>query len=321
MDCADARNWLLDAEVPAAADIMPSELAQHLAGCGACRELAAEIGRLEQAWRAMPLPAEMEPAREAFLRRLPPAPRSVRLPRRWMAAAVVLLAVGIGGGVLVSLPKASASSDVVERLVDWNLDLSRAGTADERGRIYAGSAAGFAEAVRDARLPRDERELADSLLRTAPVLAANPDPLTEADRFDAVADTLARRMTSATHRGDVRRAKRYAKLYARVADSGLAAKLEVLKGSTALDFERRRGLERLVLRDTDRMTALLELLERAPDSTRKEIRQALGVIRKAPRKKSSAAPSTPPNGNDRRGRKKAKGKAKTGSGPTSPIVE
>lgn len=314
MDCHDAQARLLEAEGLSPEEIAPPELARHLASCEGCREFAAELLRLEAAWRAIPLPDGVDRAREVFLQRLTsgdlparpveaaPPRRRVAVPRRWLVAASVLLMLGIGGGVLVSLPQAAASSDVVERLVDWNLDLARSGSADERSRIYVDQAARLEEAVKDASLPVDERELADSLLKNAPWLAANRDPLAEADRFNEVADSLVRRMTSATRGGDVRRAKRYAKLYQRIAASGIAAKLDTIEHSGALDFERQRRLERLVLRDTDRMRELLALLERAPDSTRREIKRALGIVRKPPKRPATSA-APPQDEPVRRGRK------------------
>jgi hypothetical protein len=185
--------------------------------------------------------------------------------------------------VLVNLPRASASSDVVERLVDWNLDLTRARSAAERSRIYAGQADNLNVEVRQAALPDDERELAVSLLENAPWLAAHDDPLAEAARFNDVADKIVRRMTSATRRGDVRRAQRYARLYRQVEAMGIEDKLKRLEASGALDFDRQRRLEHLVVQDADRMQALLDLLDREPDSTRKEIKRALGLTRKTPR--------------------------------------
>src|SRR5437588_468549 len=90
-----------------------------------------------------------------------------------------------------------------------------------------------------ARLEQAWRAIPGSLLENAPWLARNEDPLDEADRFDDVADKLATRMSSATRGGDRRRAGYYARLFRKVQDQGIAAKLEALEASGSLDFDRR----------------------------------------------------------------------------------
>jgi len=149
MDCRDARERLLESDDPSDGGTLAPELADHVATCDACRQLAGELTRLEQAWRAIPVPDDSERARAAFLERLSsPAAlvvprartrRPTHAPARWLVAASVLIALGIGGSLLVSMPRAHASSDVVERLVHWNLDLSQAPSPAERSRIYAGT--------------------------------------------------------------------------------------------------------------------------------------------------------------------------------------
>ena len=221
---------------------------------------------------------------------------------RWLVAASVLLAVGVGGSLLISTPrKAAASTDLVERLVDWNLDLTQAPSAADRSRIYSGQASALRAAVQKATLPEDDRELAESLLATAPWLTEHDDPLAEADRFNDMADKLMKRMSRATRGGDNRRAARYARLYRQVADRGIEAKVDTLRKSGSLNFEQQRRVERIILHDADRMNAVLALLEQAPDSTRKEIKQSLGITRKHPRKDASTQvtqPGTPSDARD-----------------------
>jgi len=308
MDCRDARDLLLEADDPSEGGNLAPELAAHVAGCAACRQLAEDVLRLELAWRSLPVPDVSGRAKAAFLDRLrvplvevvpqTKVRRQTVAPVRWLVAASVLVALGIGGSLIVWMPRAQASSDVVERLVHWNLDLSEARSPAERSRIYDGNASSFNEAVRRARLPEDERELAESLLQNAPWLTRNKDPLDEADRFNEVADKLATRMRTATRGGDSRRAGYYARLYRKVQAQGIEAKLETLEKSGTLDFDRRRKLERIVLRDDDRMNDLLALLERTPDPTRKEIKQALGLARKSARNK--VRQSTKSQSDDRR---------------------
>jgi hypothetical protein len=310
MDCQDAQDRLYDAEDLSAAGLSPGELASHLVDCAACRQLLSDLSHLELAWRAIPLPAGSERAREAFLERLSGSTSGAepnRLPRgrhlrrvspRWLIAASVLVAVGVGGALLVSNRRASASSDVVERLVDWNLSLARTPLPADRDRLYAGQAESLQVKVRQTDLPAEERGLAESLLENAPWLAHNDDPLAVAGLFHDVADKLLSRMGNAIRRGDEARAGRYARLYRRVEESGIGSKMEVLETTEALDFSRQRHLERLILRDADRMRTLVALLERAPDTSRKEIKRALGVVKNRP-KKDRPSKAVAPRGGDR----------------------
>jgi hypothetical protein len=301
MNCRDARDRLLESEGPDC----DATLSAHLAGCAACRQLAADVAHLEDAWRSQPLPPGAERAKQAFLDRLPtlaasasrtPArPRTHRLPTsRWLIAATVLIGVGVGGALFVAMPKkASASSDVVAQLVDWNLSLARTASPAERDRIFASRAPGLGREIATAALSPEERALAVSLFETAPRLARDADPLAEADRLNELADSLLSRMSSAADRGDARRSEKYAKLYRRVAALGIEPKLSQLLEADALDFEGQRRLERLILRDADRVHTLLSLLEKAPDASQKEIRQALKIARKRRKKKGPDAAPRP----------------------------
>ncbi len=296
MDCQDAQDRLLEAEDLSSEGLSSGELAAHLANCAACRQLVLDLVHLEECWRAIPVPAGSERAREAFLERLsrptggvePARLRRTRWQRRlspqWLIAASVLVAMGVGGALLVSNRRASASSDVVERLVDWNLNLARTPLPADRDRLYAGQAESLQDKVRRTELPDEERGLAESLLENAPWLARNDDPLAVAGLFHDVADQLLSRMGTAIRHGDEVRAGQYARLYRRVEELGIGSKMDLLETTGALDFNRRRRLERLVLRDADRMRTLVALLERAPDTSRKEIKRALRVVNNRPKK-------------------------------------
>ena len=287
MDCRTARDFLLTDGLPRTSRSMPLDLANHLAQCPDCQRLAAQVAGLDEAWRAIPPPAGMDRARDAFLAGLqesPPPPRVARrgrMPSQWAIAATTLLAVGLATSFVVGNRRARASSDVVERLVDWNLSLAQAPSAAERGRIYASRAPGFAQEVESVALPVEDRDLARSLLDDAPALVGEPDPLAEADRFDKLATRLVARINRAISEGDSKRVDQSATLYERVAELGISSKLAVIEASGSLDFHRRKRLERLILQDDDRIKSLVELLERVPDSSRKQIRRALGIKRKS----------------------------------------
>ena len=194
-----------------------------------------------------------------------------------------MLAVGVGVGLLMPLRKA-ASADVIERLVDWNLNMACTPSAADRDRLYADQAADLKAEVLKARLPSGDRGFAESLLETAPWLARNQDPLAEADRFNDVADQLVTRMNLATRGGDHDRVERYARLYRRVRELGIESKLDLLEATGALNFDgqRRPRAAHSPRRQADARTGGPSGAR--PDSSRREIKLAVKAVRPHPKK-------------------------------------
>src|SRR5947209_20502932 len=163
MTCDPARDWLLHAD---RVDAPPADVVEHLRACADCRALAARLDRLESCYRAMPLPASAESARVAFLGRATIRPAVISAPagRRWLAvprwllAAVLLAAVGLGVWALVTPGEARASGGLVEQLLDWNLELADAGADPAHA---ASRAAAFQADLQNAALPTDARALAE----------------------------------------------------------------------------------------------------------------------------------------------------------------
>src|SRR5262249_30086992 len=144
---------------------------------------------------------------------------------RWVAAALILLALGGTAWFVFPTPQAQGAPDLVERLIDWNLELTQARTPEERGRIYEQHAAYLRDALRNATLPEEDGRLAEHLLATGSWLAEPADPIDEAERFHDMADTLLEKMNSATERQDFDRVGKIAKLYSKVAERGVVANL------------------------------------------------------------------------------------------------
>jgi hypothetical protein len=283
MDCPNARDWLLQAERP---DDAPAELAGHLDACPRCRRLAANLDGLEQRYRDELRPVTGEAGRAAFLARLQNPPRR-RLLRRWALAASLLLAVGAAVWMFLPAPRARASSDVVERLVTWNLEITQAQAPDSKSRIYKERAAELEAALEEADLPEEDREFAVALLDSGSWLAGNDDPAAEADRFNDMADQLLAQIDTATTKKDAKRLRRLAELYRRITEQGVEVNLERARQSNDRASKRKqRKLEKAIRRDARRAQRLEKLLEQAPEPTRKEIRRALGkpVRARKPRK-------------------------------------
>lgn len=287
MTCDQIRDRLLHSDDPRPEAGAAPELAAHLAGCEACRAFAAQLKQLEAVWRALPAPAEAEVARLAFLEKLP-RPATPAKPQaakgwatRWAVAALLLLGVGALVWTLTPTPEARASSVLIEELVDWNLNLAQTTNAGERGRIYAAQEAQLTRAVAKSQLSPDDRELAGLLLENGSWLAANDDPVDMAERFSVVADKLVERLEVAAQGKDAGAVDRYARLQGQVTKRGVGTHLARAEESGSLNFDRERRLEKVILRDSRRMNALVELLEHNPDLSRKEIRQALDIPSKS----------------------------------------
>jgi hypothetical protein len=286
MDCQHARDWLLGAEDPTDAADAPPALVRHLGGCGGCRRLADRLAELEGRYRAemQPVPAPVLRAFRARGQGRAACPRRA-LPR-WLMAAAVLLAAGATLWFLPAAQQAHAS-DVVGRLIDWNLALSQSRTPDERNRIYAERADELKTALEAADLPPADRELGDALIESGSRMAARADPTAEADHFNQVAERLLAQLDRATTKKDARRIRLLSDFYARVAERGVLANVERAEASGALNFRKQKRLEKVLLRDAAQAEKLARLLERAPNASRKEIRRALDLRKNARQKKAA----------------------------------
>jgi anti-sigma factor RsiW len=106
----DRLDGELDPDVARALD-------EHLAGCAACRDLAADLERLRVAARA--LPREVEPPRDLWVgisERITPR-RSSGWSRGWLAAAAVLIAIGSSALTAVWLDRTPPAE--VASAADW----------------------------------------------------------------------------------------------------------------------------------------------------------------------------------------------------------
>jgi hypothetical protein len=288
MNCATARDWLLSADTAAASP----DLAAHLQGCPACAALARDIVALEARWRARPLPANAATSKAAFLAHLAnpatPAPQAAPAPRRWReflgwATALVLL-IGAGAVVLVFGPgrDAEAHPDVIEQLVDWNIDLSEAAPAD-RERIYHERREALQKSLGKALLDADDRKLAERLLDNGGWLAGHEDPVEELDRFTGVADTLLERIEAAG--ADPAKADRLARQFRKVNERAIGRNVEKVRAAKIADPQKKKLVHRLLKKDAERAEQLMDLIEKSPDLTKKELRQALDLTAKRHRHK------------------------------------
>jgi hypothetical protein len=306
MDCHQAREWLLRADDPHPERCGLPELTEHLKGCAACAWLAVGLQRLEQAWRDVPLPADSHRARDAFLQRLPaavaaaarqplPILRRFRTPR-WTAAAALFLVAGVALWMLFFTPQAGAAPDVVERLVEWNLALAEAPTLEERKKLYAEKAKEFTEAVAGSQLSPEDKDLSKLLLDNGTWLASNDDPVTEADRFNGVADKLLERMNSAATHGKNDEAGRFAYFLRNVREHGIEHSMKRAREGAIHKDVLKQQLKKFENREKEFKSNFEKALEHLPKGVRSDIRRGFETPRKG------FSPKGAPKGGRRGGR-------------------
>jgi hypothetical protein len=281
---------MLHADAPARLADAPPEVAEHVAGCAECREFAERLGRLEQRWRNEPLPPSAHAARDAFLQRLPqPEPSRPRrrwvAPPRWAIAASLLMALGVCAW-LFSQPRQAHAEDVVDRLIDWNMQLSDAGP-EERAKLYAARVDAFKADVERAPLPEEDRSFAEALLQTSTFLVSTTEPLEEADRFNVLADQAVDRMHIAAAKRDARAAEKLARQYQRLAAKTFE-KLDRAKPA-AQQGEKMQRFERELTRELKRQERLKHLHDAGPAETRKPIKKLLDESKPRPKKPAGKA--------------------------------
>lgn len=295
MNCREIQDWVLEFG-PAAPEGVPAEVAEHLRTCARCGALAAEIATVEQAVRDLPVPEEGDAANQRFLQRIqteearPKARiggRIVGRVFRWQyaaaAAAMVLLAAAAGLWVLVGWQDGDAqAATVVDRLVDWNLELASRGTIEERKDLYAAQAGQLQELVDKTVPTTEDGALARTLLRSGAGFCGSSDPLADAEIFCSVADVLAPQVAPAG-KPNAKLIKRRTKLSARIEQKGVVQRVEKVEGSGKLDGERAKRLENVLHHNAKYQANLTSLLVRVPESDRHEIRRALAISKYHPK--------------------------------------
>src|SRR5262249_39682937 len=141
-------------------------------------------------------------------------------------AASLFLAIGLGIWLLLAPGRSAASENVVDRLLEWNLALSREPSAEGRRRLYESQAPILKHAPEAASLSPDDRALATNLMENGHWLAhADDDPLEEAERFSGIADRLVERMQHAAEQGNHPETDQLAQRYSLLTQRGINANL------------------------------------------------------------------------------------------------
>jgi hypothetical protein len=219
----------------------PRNMNRHLKKCPACAQTARALYQIEESWRNQPLPAECAKAKAAFLEKLPtleqPKPeklektsrrrkraKTIKMPvrrsspYRWLAVAAVLLFGVILVGQLLP-KKAQASSDVIERLIDLELEMTNA-DAKERKRLLEEKEPAIKKELEKGILSDEERKLAEELLDDARKLASAADEVAEAEVVKQIADHLFSRCQSHDKPGHEKELELCGKRYMRFKEYG-----------------------------------------------------------------------------------------------------
>lgn len=272
------------------AESLPPVFAAHVAACAVCRDLQARLIRLDDAAATLPVPAESASARDRFLQEFELQPQQARgghplfarfhphMGRNLALAASLLIFAGLIAWFVTAGEHAAMASDgLVDRLVDWNLDLAQAESAEQRQAIFASQAAAFDQEIHQKTLSPGARVLAQKLVVNGSAMARSNDPLADAEQFTDIADLLLQRMQTAMAAGDTRLAKRLSLNYALISSQGLHPRLARAKRMGSTTLERKLHLERIIGRSAELQERLAQILEKTPDASRSEIIRELGL--------------------------------------------
>jgi len=275
---------------------------KHVKACIACGNMVKDLRRLEKDWKNQTLPEECEQAKAAFLRHLPRHEKAAKqqkparrwVPTRWAVAASVLLCLGLATWLLYPNPSRASSSDLMERLLDWNLELNNA-DAKDRARLRAEKEAKFREELETEQLSEEERAEAQIFFDNGCALASTEDPSEEADRIQKIADTLQSRADSATTKGNEKEKERYQSCYLKVVARGIPINLARLdrlksrehemekrpfefekKGEKKGEWDREHGFQK----DNKMAHPKMGVMPFGPSGARPDLRKAMEALQK-----------------------------------------
>jgi hypothetical protein len=283
MDCTQAQHELLAAD-DLASGSLSADLADHLKSCAACAEMVARIRSVESAARDLPI-VNSPHIRDAFLKSLWRSPatankKALGLHFNWRAmsaAAVLILAIGSVFWLLRSKEsnRPIAADNTVDHLLDWNLKIADADSAETRANLFNAQFTTFKTQIDQIALPADQEQIAVKLLENGSWLSSHPDPLAGAEHFDEVANLVLDQLHAATTKDEPKTVERLSKQYNRLATHGFGPQLKRAR-TTHLDKpERKKRYDRLLTRREERNLRVQQILEASPNASKKEIRRQL----------------------------------------------
>ena len=234
MNCASIKKWLLDADSLQKAD-WPSDVATHVKTCAGCTSIAKKLRQIERNLRDQPLPPECAKSKQAFLKKhrkpkhdTTPAPQpSSRQYALWFLlpasgvgmAAAVFIGITILAWMVFSPTPVQASGDIVDRLIDWNIELASA-DLPKRKKLVEERGPEFKNELQKVQklLSEDELELANNLIESGHKFADVEDPVAEVERITELRDKLSDRAEIAEKKGKPREFERCEDRFGKIND-------------------------------------------------------------------------------------------------------
>ncbi|OWK46417.1 hypothetical protein [Fimbriiglobus ruber] len=283
MICEQARDWLLRADDPHPDRCPVRVVRAHLQSCGACRQYALDLIRVEGVVRAVPTPAAAHRSQTAFLARLNPTvpvPNPKPMPRRsragswrWVVAASLFVGVATLTFFLTPTRQAHADSEIVEQLVEWNIRLSESKTPAERDRLYQEQSASLRERVQTAKLPERDQALAQQLLDHGAWLTEHDDPLDEAEHFQELADTVLDHLeTTAGSSSSGPASETYARLHNKITTHGVNANMTKAERQAQQDEKKKQRLSLIEKRQKKQAEKIAVLAEKLTEAAKKHVK-------------------------------------------------
>lgn len=320
MNCQEVESLLLQSEMEKTPDGVfvrfagdaAREVADHLATCAACSQLARKLRRLEKAVRSLPEPIGMLDSKNAFMDHLQNVvdddeaafdrttdrthvPAFTHRPYRrrrvvrktnifWRVAdsrvtAAALVLMVITGSIWTYRYREEqvlASAQALNNLVEWNLRLAEHNNKLERQRLYAARAEAERQLAMHAHLNADDRRQADSLIQSGEFLSTNEDPLAEADHFSQIADVLITKMGFIATKAPETLA-RFSDTYLRVVDDGIHKNLDRAEASGNDTPDTQKQVASIDRRDLLLQLKVEAILEKNPAPSQTQLRKALAI--------------------------------------------
>ncbi len=266
----------------------------HLESCPSCRELAAGYGRLDRVLAELAVqdkvPRMLAGIRAAVANEIPlPTPalmddeksdgellspekvepedsapavqpsvsrRAVFRKVAWATAACLVVTAGLALFFAVFPQRVEANPDLLDRLAEWNLDISSAPTRAERQDRFQERANAFDDDLANADLRGDEREMAAALLANARTMGAEKNPLDVAERLDGMSEKMLTWM-GAHSNTNPKRALAMERHYLRFVERslGIVQRIEANGAPDAIQAER---MERVMKRIAKRAMARVD---------------------------------------------------------------
>jgi hypothetical protein len=310
-DCKQIQETLLTLDTVGLSSVtsLPAQVQTHIRGCADCRGMLTQLQQLEVATQSLPVPAEASAARVRFEQRFvvrtsqsapiaiggsrpDRADREVRttrgsvlatIHRKYWRTLAIAASILICAGLLIpwvitgTSGQTANAEPLVDRLVDWNVQMAQADNPTQRQQIFNKNVSAFSHEVDGKALSPDERALATKLISSGATLGSADDPITQAEQFEDVAGMLLQRISAASAAGDTKLVRRLSRNYALITGKGLTPKLDRARNTRVTTAEHRLRLQKIIGNNAQLQDRLEQILEQSPDAPRKEVLRELGL--------------------------------------------